>query len=80
MKARSTVARLVAKSSEYDGKAQEAAELLFNAASTLLQKGQQGSGTDLALYLIEVWTQTKVSCGDQQRGMLCHWPIGSRSF
>lgn len=69
LKARSTVARLVGKSAEWDSKAQDAADLLFAAGSLLLQKGQQGSGTDLALYLVEVWTQKGVQCQDQQRSV-----------
>jgi hypothetical protein len=63
------VARLVGKSTEFDDKAKEAADVLFQSAQLLLQKGQAGSGTDLALYLVELYTQKHVTCGDAERGI-----------
>jgi hypothetical protein len=70
LKARSTVARLVAKSTTYDDKCSTASDVLFQSAQLLLQKGQIGSGTDLALYMIELWTTKEVPCGDSERGRL----------
>jgi hypothetical protein len=72
-KYRTTAARLVkappsATTLPFDDKAQEAAELLWDGARNLLEKGEGGSGTDLALYLIEVWTARGVACGDAERG------------
>lgn len=54
-------------STAFDGKAQDAALLLGEGARLLLEKGQVGSGTDLAVYLIEVWSARGVACGDEQR-------------
>jgi hypothetical protein len=53
----------------FDSKAQEAAELLWEGARSLLEKGQLGSGTDLGLYLIDVWNTRGVVCGNDERGV-----------
>ena len=53
----------------YDAKAQQAAELLWDAARKLLEKGQAGSAVDLATMLVhDVWTARGVACGKQERG------------
>jgi golgi to ER traffic protein 4 len=52
----------------FDSKAQEAVELLWDGARSLLEKGQLGSGTDLGLYLIDVWNTRGVVCGNDERG------------
>lgn len=67
---RSTAARLL-KGTEYDEKAKEAATMLFTSAQALLQKGQAGSGSDLALYLIDTWSTRDVECSETERGKGC---------
>ena len=68
LKTRSTVARLVKQHpTEFDVKAQEAAQLLFQTAQALLEKAQTGSGTDLSLYLIDVWSTHGVVCSESER-------------
>lgn len=52
----------------FDGKAQEAAELLWEASRRLLEMGEVGSGADLANYLVEVWRSRGVECGQGERG------------
>ncbi|KAK4703344.1 golgi to ER traffic protein 4, partial [Phenoliferia sp. Uapishka_3] len=55
----------------YDKKAQEAAELLWETSRRLLEKGQVGSGADLAMMLVNaVWDARGVSCGDAERGQI----------
>ena len=73
---RSTAARLL-KGTEYDEKAKEAATMLFTSAQALLQKGQAGSGSDLALYLIDTWSTRDVECSETERGECC---AGSREL
>lgn len=51
----------------YDEAAQQAAELLFDGARALLEKGELGGGTDLSLYLLDVWSQRAVRCDDATR-------------
>lgn len=78
-KARTTVARLLSKRSaaaaaaappslEDDPKAQDACELLYKTARSLLENEQQGSGTDIATYLLETWKMYDVPCDKQHRG------------
>jgi hypothetical protein len=78
-KARTTAIRLLApprrnpppKGAQlpYDSKAQEAAELLWDSARKLLEQGQQGSGVDLGVMLVEdVWTARGNGCGKDERG------------
>jgi hypothetical protein len=78
-KARTTATRLLAPPRRnplpvgtilpYDKKAQEAAELLWDAARKLLENGQTGSGVDLGVMLVEdVWTAREVGCGKDERG------------
>jgi len=55
----------------YDKKAQEAGQGLWDASRRLLEKGQVGSGVDLAVMLIEdVWKAREVGCGKEERGEL----------
>ncbi|GAA5953606.1 hypothetical protein JCM21900_003359 [Sporobolomyces salmonicolor] len=52
----------------YDQKAQEAAEVLWDAARKLLEQGQQGSGVDLGVMLVEdVWKAREIGCGKDER-------------
>lgn len=78
-KARTTATRLLAPPRRnappagtalpYDAKAREAADLLWDAARKLLEKGQAGSGVDLATMLTQdVWTARGVACGKDERG------------
>ncbi|GAA6030276.1 hypothetical protein JCM8097_009023 [Rhodosporidiobolus ruineniae] len=80
-KARTTATRLLAPPRRnpppagtqlpYDAKAQEAASVLWDAARKLLEQGQQGSGVDLAVMLVEdVWTARAVGCGKEERGKI----------
>ncbi|GJN92702.1 hypothetical protein Rhopal_005737-T1 [Rhodotorula paludigena] len=77
-KARTTATRLLAPPRRnpppagsvlpYDKKAQEAAELLWDAARRLLEKGQVGSGVDLGVMLVDdVWAAREVGCGKDER-------------
>ena len=53
----------------YDKKAREAAQGLWDASRRLLEKGQVGSGVDLAVMLIEdVFKARDVACGKDERG------------
>ena len=75
-KARTTATRLLSSrtgptTTTFDKKATEAANLLWEAGRRLLEKGQVGSGVDLATYLVEVWKARGVECGEEQRG---EWP------
>ncbi|KAG0224787.1 hypothetical protein BGW41_004960 [Actinomortierella wolfii] len=58
-----TVANRYVKSHTYD----EAIELLYSGSMLLLKKEQFGSGTDLATYVVEVYTLAKVPVTDQSR-------------
>ncbi|KAF9974077.1 hypothetical protein BGZ73_002638 [Actinomortierella ambigua] len=58
-----TVANRYVKSHTYD----EAIELLYSGAMLLLKKEQYGSGSDLAIYLVEVYTLAKVPVTDESR-------------
>ncbi|GAA6016429.1 hypothetical protein JCM10207_003858 [Rhodosporidiobolus poonsookiae] len=80
-KARTTATRLLApprrgapppgSTPAYDKKAQDAADLLWDSARKLLEQGQQGSGVDLAVMLVEdVWTPREVGCGDEERARI----------
>ena len=51
----------------YDDDAVKAAELLYEGARALLEKGELGGGTDLTLYLLEVWRTRGVPCTDDTR-------------
>ncbi|GAA5981882.1 hypothetical protein JCM11641_001930 [Rhodosporidiobolus odoratus] len=77
-KARTTATRLLAPSRrnlpppgtplEYDTKAKEAAEVLWDSARKLLEQGQVGSGVDLGVMLVEeVWTARGVGCEKEER-------------
>lgn len=52
----------------FDGKAQEAGVLLWEASRRLLEMGEVGSGADLANYLVEVWKSRGVECGKEESG------------
>ncbi len=62
-KARTFASRYV-KSSQYD----TAIDVLFQSARELLKSGQQGSGTDLGQFLIEVYETKGESVSDESRG------------
>ena len=51
----------------YDDAAQSAAELLYEGARALLEKGELGGGTDLSLYLLETWSQRSVPCTEETK-------------
>lgn len=61
-----TFASRYAKSGQYD----TAIDVLFQSARELLKTGQQGSGTDLACYLIDVYESKGESVNDDSRGKL----------
>lgn len=54
----------------YDAAAQEAAQLLYEGARALLEKGERGGGTDLALYLLDVWKSRHVPVDDENRNRI----------
>ncbi|KAG0267874.1 hypothetical protein DFQ27_008054 [Actinomortierella ambigua] len=58
-----TVANRYVKSHTYG----EAIELLYSGAMLLLKKEQYGSGSDLAIYLVEVYVQAKIPVSDETR-------------
>jgi len=62
-KARTFASRYV-KSGQYD----TAIDVLFQSARELLKAGQQGSGTDLASFLIDVYENKDESVNDESRG------------
>ncbi|KAI0076183.1 DUF410-domain-containing protein [Panus rudis PR-1116 ss-1] len=64
-KARTFAARY-AKSHQYD----TAIDVLFQSARELLKAGQQGSGTDLASFLLDVYESKGESVNDESRGRL----------
>lgn len=75
-KARTTATRLLSPRNgpaptDFDKKAQDAASLLWETSRRLLEKGQVGSGADLAGMLVETWKSRGVECGEEQRGELC---------
>lgn len=45
-----------------------AIDVLFQSARELFKAGHQGSGTDLALYLLEVYESTSVPVDTESRG------------
>lgn len=55
---------------EYDEAAQQAAELLYEGARALLERGELGSGTDLTLYLLDTWASRAVPCTDENRNKI----------
>ncbi|KAH8919647.1 hypothetical protein BT69DRAFT_1313233 [Atractiella rhizophila] len=73
-KLRTTAARLLKSSTanEYDDKAKEAVELLFEGAKKLLEHGERGSGADCAEYVVEVWTGKGVVMGKEERAKVFH--------
>lgn len=54
------------KSSQYD----TAIDVLFQSARELLKVGQQGSGTDLAGFLLDVYESKGETVSDESRGKL----------
>jgi hypothetical protein len=45
-----------------------AIDVLFQSARELFKLGQQGSGTDLAVFLLEVYDSANISVDDESRG------------
>jgi hypothetical protein len=60
-----TFASRYSKSSQYD----TAIQVLFQSAKELLKAGQQGSGTDLTLFLLEVYESKGQVVDDESRGL-----------
>ncbi|PIL35636.1 hypothetical protein GSI_02365 [Ganoderma sinense ZZ0214-1] len=54
------------KSAQYD----TAIDVLFQSARELLKHGQQGSGTDLATFLVDVYANKNETVNDESRGRL----------
>ena len=52
------------KSAQYD----TAIDVLFQSARELLKRGQQGSGTDLTIFLVDVYENKNESVNDESRG------------
>ncbi|KAF9223330.1 cytoplasmic protein [Gyrodon lividus] len=61
-----TFASRYSKSGQYD----TAIDVLFQSARELLKSGQQGSGTDLALFLLDVYENKGENVTDESRGKL----------
>ncbi|KAG6337114.1 hypothetical protein ID866_1988 [Astraeus odoratus] len=61
-----TFASRYSKSGQYD----TAIDVLFQSARELLKAGQQGSGTDLAAFLVDVYESKGQSVDDDSRGRL----------
>ena len=59
-----TFASRYQKSGQYD----TAIDVLFQSARELLKTGQQGSGTDLASFLLEVYETKGEDVNDESRG------------
>ena len=59
-----TFASRYQKSGQYD----TAIEVLFQSAKELLKAGQQGSGTDLASFLLDVYESKDEQVNDESRG------------
>jgi len=59
-----TFASRYSKSGQYD----TAIDVLFQSARELLKSGQQGSGTDLALFLLDVYENKGEIVSDESRG------------
>lgn len=55
---------------EYDDAAKDAAELLYEGAKSLLERGEFGGGTDLTLYLLDTWASRAVPCTDENRNKI----------
>ncbi|EIM88335.1 cytoplasmic protein [Stereum hirsutum FP-91666 SS1] len=61
-----TFASRYQKSSQYD----TAIDVLFQSARELLKAGQQGSGTDLTVFLLDVYDAKGEKVGEESRGRL----------
>jgi hypothetical protein len=61
-----TFASRYSKSGQYD----TAIDVLFQSARELLKVGQQGSGTDLTQFLLEVYESKGEAVNDESRGVL----------
>lgn len=68
-KARTFASRYV-KSSQYD----TAIDVLFQSARELFKVGQQGSGTDLTSFLIDVYESKGEKVSDESRGEAVSMP------
>lgn len=66
-----TFASRYSKAGQYD----TAIDVLFQSAREMLKSGQQGSGTDLTLFLLDVYESKGESVSDESRG-----PLHSRTI
>lgn len=62
-----TFASRYAKSGQYD----TAIDVLFQSARELLKTGQAGSGTDLAVFMLDVYETKGETVNDDSRGAQC---------
>jgi golgi to ER traffic protein 4 len=60
-----TFASRYSKASQYD----TAIQVLFQSARELIKAGQQGSGTDLTIFLLEVYENKGQVVDDESRGL-----------
>ena len=60
-----TFASRYQKTAQYD----TAIDVLFQSARELLKAGQQGSGTDLTLFLIDIYEAKGDDVNDESKGM-----------
>ena len=65
-----TFASRYSKSGQYD----TAIQVLFQSARELLKVGQQGSGTDLTAFLLEVYENKGEEVNDESRGAAVSLP------
>ena len=63
-----TFASRYSKASQYD----TAIDVLFQSARELLKAGQQGSGTDLTSFLLDVYESKGEQVTDESRGAYTH--------
>lgn len=63
-----TFASRYSKSKQYD----TAIDVLFQSARELLKVGQQGSGTDLTSFLLDVYDSKDEAVSDESRGEYLH--------
>lgn len=64
-----TFASRYTKSGQYD----VAIDVLFQSARELLKVRQLGSGTDLGIFLVDVYEAKGEIVSEESRGTHCHW-------